>query len=68
MTSQSAIHAGAEQKLVDFEEKWGTKYHLVVESFKCNWLRLTRFFEYPAAIRKVVYTKNIVESFRKQIR
>jgi hypothetical protein len=28
-----------------------------------NWTRLTRFFEYPAAIRQVVYTTNTVEGF-----
>lgn len=65
---QSANLSGAEQKLADFEGKWGEKYPLVVESWKRNWLRLTRFFEYPPAIRKVVYTTNTVESFHKQIR
>ena len=65
---QSSNLTGAEQKLVDFAEKWGQKYPLVVESWKRNWLRLTRFFEYPAAIRKVVYTTNTVEGFHRQIR
>lgn len=65
---QSANLAGAEQKLVAFADKWGQKYPLVVESWRRNWLRLTRFFEYPAAIRKVVYTTNTVEGFHRQIR
>lgn len=65
---QSANLAGAEQKLADFTDKWGQKYPLVVESWKRNWLRLTRFFEYPSAIRKVVYTTNTVEGFHRQIR
>ena len=65
---QSANLSGAEQKLADFADKWGQKYPLVVESWKRNWLRLTRFFEYPAAIRKVVYTTNTVEGFHRQIR
>lgn len=65
---QSANLAGAEQKLADFADKWGQKYPLVVESWKRNWLRLTRFFDYPAAIRKVVYTTNTVEGFHRQIR
>lgn len=43
-THQSANLAGAEQKLADFSDKWGQKYPLVVESWKRNWLRLTRFF------------------------
>ena len=65
---QSANLAGAEQKMEEFAEKWGGKYPLVVESWRRNWLRLTRFFDYPPAIRKVVYTTNTVESFHKQIR
>ena len=65
---QSANLAGAEQKLAEFTVKWEKKYPLVVESWQRNWLRLTRFFEYPAAIRKVVYTTNTVEGFHRQIR
>lgn len=65
---QSANLAGAEQKLADFADKWGQKYPLVVESWQRNWLRLTRFFEYPSAIRKAVYTTNTVEGFHRQIR
>jgi transposase-like protein len=65
---QSANLAGAEQKLADFTAKWAAKYPLVVESWKRNWLRLTRFFDYPAAIRKVVYTTNTVEGFHRQLR
>lgn len=65
---QVASVASAEQKLVAFADKWGTKYPLVVESWQRNWTRLTRFFEYPAAIRKVVYTTNTVEGFHRQIR
>jgi putative transposase len=65
---QVSTLASAEQKLVAFTDKWGQKYPLVVESWQRNWTRLTRFFEYPAAIRKVVYTTNTVEGFHRQIR
>lgn len=58
----------AEEKLTEFATKWEQKYPLVVESWRRNWLRLTRFFDYPAAIRKVVYTTNAVESFHRQLR
>lgn len=65
---QAATLALAEQKLADFAAGWGQKYPLVVESWQRNWSRLTRFFEYPAAIRRVVYTTNTVEGFHRQIR
>lgn len=65
---QVSTLASAEQKLAAFADKWGQKYPLVVESWQRNWTRLTRFFDYPAAIRKGVYTTNTVEGFHRQIR
>lgn len=65
---QAASLGLAEQKLADFAVIWGKKYPLVLESWQRNWLRLTRFFEYPPAIRKVVYTTNTVEGFHRQLR
>ena len=65
---QVSTLASAQQKLAAFADKWGQKYPLVVESWQRNWTRLTCFFEYPAAIRKVVYTTNTVEGFHRQIR
>lgn len=65
---QAPSLAVAEEKLTDFAAKWAQKYPLVVESWRRNWLRLTRFFDYPPAIRKVVYTTNTVEGFHRQLR
>jgi transposase-like protein len=65
---QAATLGLGEQKRADFAAKWSTKYPLVVESWQRNWGRLSRFFEYPAAIRRVVYTTNTVEGFHRQIR
>lgn len=65
---QAANLAAAEAKLAEFTAKWEPKYPLIVASWQRNWTRLTRFFEYPGAIRKVVYTTNTVESFHRQIR
>lgn len=65
---QAPSLATAEQNLSEFAVKWEKKYPLVLESWRRNWLRLTRFFDYPAAIRKVVYTTNTVEGFHRQIR
>jgi transposase-like protein len=60
--------AAAEQARAAFAHQWGTKYPLVVESWERNWTRLTRFFDYPPAIRRVVYTTNTVEGFHRQLR
>jgi transposase-like protein len=65
---QVASLSASEQNLAAFAAKWGDKYPLVLDSWQRNWPRLTRFFEYPPAIRKVVYTTNTVEAFHRQIR
>ena len=65
---QAANLPEAELALDAFEEKWGKKYPLAVKSWKNNWHRLTRFFDYSKSVRKIMYTTNIIEGFNKQIR
>jgi putative transposase len=65
---QAPSLAVAEEKLAEFARQWGQTYPLVLTSWQRNWLRLTRFFDYPPAIRKVMYTTNTVEGFHRQLR
>ncbi len=58
----------AELNLDKLEEKWGKKYNLVIKSWRNNWDNLSVYFEYPKAIRKVIYTTNIIESVHRQFR
>lgn len=58
----------AEEKLEELSEKWNKKYPVVMESWKRNWEKLTTYFKYPAAIRKLVYTTNTIEGYHRQIR
>ena len=55
------------QRLLEFEEKWGKKYPLSCKSWLDNWLNLSAFFEYDAAIRKAIYT-NPIEAVHRQLR
>ena len=50
------------------EEKWGLKYKVVFRSWHNNWERLTSFFEYPPALRRVIYTTNPIESYHRMVR
>lgn len=54
--------------LDDFEKIWGTKYPLVVQSWRRNWGEITTFFKYPPEIRKLIYTTNMIESYHRQLR
>ncbi len=51
-----------------FSEKWEGKYDKAIKSWEENWDNLTAFLEYPPAIRKLIYTTNIIESFNSVLR
>lgn len=58
----------ARQALEDFKQEWNHKYPLAVRSWENNWEHLTAFLAYPAEIRKLIYTTNIIESFNASLR
>jgi putative transposase len=58
----------AEQRLDEFEAKWGDAYPPIVKSWRSNWPRLIPFFDYPPEIRKVIYTTNAIESVNMSLR
>lgn len=58
----------AEHQLLELDEKWGKKYPAVLKSWNDNWENLTQYFKYPEALRRLIYTTNIVEGFHRQIR
>jgi putative transposase len=58
----------AEQQLDALEQKWGKKYPLVLNSWRTNWNKLSSYFKYDPAIRKMVYTTNTIEGFHRQVR
>ncbi len=58
----------ASDALTSFAEKWGELFPAIAPSWERNWDRLTPFFAYPPAIRKVVYTTNAIESLNYSLR
>lgn len=58
----------AEQQLGALEQKWGKKYPLVINSWRNNWDKLSTYFKYDPAIRKLIYTTNAIEGFHRQVR
>src|SRR3954454_811233 len=58
----------AEQELAAFISKWGHKYQAIGKMWTDNWHRITPFFEFPAEVRKVIYTTNAVESLNMSLR
>jgi len=58
----------AAKALDDLEENWGGKYLYAIKSWRTNWNELTAFFEFPAEIRRIIYTTNIIENLNGKIR
>lgn len=63
----AATEAAAQQALNEFDDKWRDKYPHIAPSWRNNWARLSVFFDYPPAIRKVIYTTNAVESLNASL-
>jgi putative transposase len=58
----------AQLELDRLEDKWGTKYPIVISSWRNKWDNFSAYFKYPAEIRKIIYTTNIIESVHRQFR
>lgn len=65
---QSATVLEAEAALDTFEEKWGQKYPTIVKQWRTQWTDIIPLFEFPAPIRKAIYTTNAIESVNSVIR
>lgn len=65
---QSITRQSAEDRLDEFAEKWDGTYPSISRSWRNNWENLVALYDYPADIRKVIYTTNAIESLNSVIR
>lgn len=65
---QSATEAEASQELDRFSATWDAQYPKISQSWRDHWPNLITLFEYPPAVRKVIYTTNAIESLNSVIR
>jgi transposase-like protein len=54
--------------LQEVSEKWGHKHAAAFKSWFDNWDVLSPFYQYPAEVRTIVYTTNIIEGLNRQFR
>jgi len=64
----SATEEIAHFELKQFASKWDNKYPVISDIWQRNWSGIVPFFAFPAEIRKVIYTTNVIESVNRQIR
>lgn len=67
------IYTAATEEMAHFElkqfgAKWDNKYPVISDIWQRNWSGIVPFFAFPAEIRKVIYTTNVIESVNRQIR
>ena len=65
---KASNEANARVAFDDFKKRWNSKYPASVKSWERNWNNLTAFLNYPAELRKLIYTTNIIESFNASLR
>ncbi len=58
----------AETELLNLAENWGDNYATAVRSWENNWEELATMFDYPAEIRRLIYTTNAIEGYNRQLR
>jgi putative transposase len=64
----AATEDEAESALDQFERRWSQTHPAISQIWRRNWERIIPFFQYPAEIRKVIYTTNAVESLNMTLR
>lgn len=65
---QASTREEAEANLLELGEKWGQIYPAAIRSWENNWVELSACFDYPAPIRRLIYTTNIIEGYNRQLR
>lgn len=65
---QAATAGQGWENLVLVENKWGNRYPQATQSWVTKWGLLCPYFDFPATVRKVMYTTNTVEGYHRQLR
>lgn len=60
--------AAAEAEFETFAEDWRDKYPAMIRSWENSWAEFVPFLEFPADLRRVVYTTNAIESLNARFR
>lgn len=65
---QAATVLEAEQALEEFAQAWDEKYPTIAKQWRTKWTDIITLFDFPAPIRKAIYTTNAIESVNSVIR
>jgi len=65
---RAATAIEAEQALAAFAKAWEGKYPTIAKMWRAKWPDIITLFDFPAPIRKAIYTTNAIESVNSVIR
>ena len=60
--------AAAEAEFEAFSEQWSSTYPALIDMWQRMWNEFVPFLEFPADLRKIVYTTNAIESMNARLR
>jgi putative transposase len=58
----------AEALWLEFAEAWGERYPAIIGLWERSWEQFTPFLDFPAELRKLVYTTNSIEALNSRFR
>ncbi len=58
----------AESRFAEFAAEWRGTYPAMIRSWENSWVEFAPFLEFPAELRKIVYTTNAIESLNAKFR
>lgn len=65
----AALNEQAARDALDaFEKVWGKKFPAIPKLWRSRWNEVVPFLAYPPAIRRMLYTTNVIESLNSQLR
>ena len=65
---QAATLLEAESALDAFAQAWDAKYPTITKMWRAKWTDIVTLFDFPAPIRRAIYTTNAIESVNSVIR
>ena len=58
----------AETLFAEFADRWRQQYPAMIGSWETSWNEFIPFLEFPAELRRIVYTTNAIESLNARFR
>lgn len=60
--------ADAKERFIEFCDRWAERYPAVRQLWESAWAEFVPFLDYPAEIRRVIYSTNAIESLHARMR